>query len=357
MMGAPHPALSSQERAPTLQPARHPDRPFAETRVLTHDMGARRLVSVEQLGQLLRPGDLLVLNDAGTLPASLIGRVRGAFVELRLAGTSRQAGFASFPSRWRAVAFGPGTWRDDTDHRPPPPPLHPGDRIELGAGFAARVLRVRSRLVEVDFGCEGDALARRLYAAARPVQYRHLRRALRISEVQTGYAGRPWSVEMPSTGRPLRLSLLGALRAEGVQTAWLTHAAGLSATGLASLDAALPLDERYDIPEATLAAVDRTRAVGGRVVAVGTTVVRALEAFGITGQARGWATRRIEPTTPLRVADALLTGVHSPGESHWELLGAFMPGAQLSALHADAVRSGLLAHEFGDLLLVRRQGS
>lgn len=353
-MGAARPLVTE----PTvLQPARTPDRAFAATRVLSHRDGVRWQGGVFELDDLLRPGDLLVLNDSATLPASLWGRVAGAAIELRLAGIARDgtsdATDASFPARWQAVAFGPGSWRDDTDLRPPPPPPAPGDRIALGGTFGARVESADGRLVTLRFDRDGDALAQALYACGRPVQYRHLERALRLSEVQTPYAARPWSVEMPSTGRPLRLALLRALRSAGVEIAWLTHAAGLSATGSRALDARLPFDERFAIPEATLRAVERTRGRGGRVLAVGTTVVRALEASAAQGLVReGWATERITAASELQLVDGLLTGVHSPGESHWELLSAFAPADALSALHRDAIRSGLLAHEFGDLLLV-----
>ena len=95
--------------------------------------------------------------------------------------------------------------------------------------------------------------------------------------MQVAYASRPWAAEMPSAGRPLRWELLLALRDRGVQLASVTHAAGLSATGDAALDAALPLAERFEVPAGTAQAVARTRETQGRVVAVGTSAVRALE--------------------------------------------------------------------------------
>src|SRR6185503_15959730 len=105
----------------------------------------------------------------------------------------------------------------------------------------------------------------------RPVQYSYLEGPLELWHVQTLYAGRPWAAEQPSAGRPLTASVLRALEESGVRLAALTHAAGISSTGDAALDALLPLPERYEIPAATVAAIARARAGGGRVIAIGTT--------------------------------------------------------------------------------------
>ena len=292
---------------------------------------------------------MVVLNDAATLPASLHGYARGSPIELRLATTSH---FDAFPASWTAVLFGGGDWRIDTDRRPAPPRLQPGDMIRfprLSATVVARHL-VSPRLVTVRFDQSGEALGRALYEIGNPVQYAHLRREIRLHEMQTPYAARPWAIEMPSTGRPLRWPLLNRLSESGVRLAWLTEAAGLSATGDARLDAMLPLAERYDIPQATARLIETARGRGSRVIAAGTTVVRALEASagqpgpGITGL-------RLERTARLAIVDGLLTGVHSPGESHWSLLEAFAPDSLLQRSHREAARLGYLAHEHGDLML------
>ncbi len=118
---------------------------------------------------------------------------------------------------------------------------------------------------------------RAIYAEGRPVQYAYVDAPLALWHVQSSFASRPWAVEPPSAGRPLTFAVLDRLRRQGVSVAVVTHAAGLSSTGDPALDAILPLDERYDLPEPTLRAIDETRRAQGRVVAVGTTVVRALE--------------------------------------------------------------------------------
>jgi S-adenosylmethionine:tRNA ribosyltransferase-isomerase len=175
--------------------------------------------------------------------------------------------------------------------------------------------------------------------------------------VQTPYAGRPIAVEMPSAGRALRLPLLRALRGRGVRLARVTHAAGLSSTGDAAIDAALPLPERSEVPAETEEAVAQAKAEGGRVVAVGTSAVRALESAWDAAEGRlrpgaRTATLRIGPGYAPCVVDGVLTGIHEPGESHLDLLEAFAQRPLLEAALAHARSAGYLGHEFGDSSLV-----
>ncbi len=323
-------------------------------RLLVVDATRETLVDApfEALSGWVREGDVWVLNDAATLPASLAGTAAGRAVELRLAG-EREDG------RWRAVLFGEGSWRDDTDRRPPPPPLREGDVIALGAGLRAIVVGVDAsapRLLDVELRPSGDALWRALYAVGRPIQYRYHRRPLALGELSTGYAARPWSVELPSAGRPLSAALLSAISGAGAEVVTLTHAAGLSATGDPALDARLPLPERYEIPLGTAEAIQRARARGGRIVAVGTSVTRALEGSaledGLVRAGRAETDLRIGRSTRRRVVDALLTGAHDPASSHYALLGAFAPAPLLREAVTRSVEAGYLGHELGDSWLV-----
>ncbi|HUS65991.1 MAG TPA: S-adenosylmethionine:tRNA ribosyltransferase-isomerase [Kofleriaceae bacterium] len=343
----------------------------ADARLLVLEAETGRLLdrAVGDLPELLLPGDLLVLNDAATLPASLPALTAGGdAIELRLTGppgrSTEGIGRDDQPGAvgpsdddlWPAVVLGAGDWRTRTEDRPAPPALAPGDRLAIAGGMLdAEVVAqgaISPRLVHVRFDLAGAALWRALYRAGRPVQYAHHADDLDLWTVQTVYAGRPWAVEMPSAGRPLDWRTLGALRQRGIELAWLTHAAGLSATGDPAIDAALPLPERYDIPPATCAAVARARAAGRRVIAVGTTVVRALEGAARSGALSGVTDLVIAPDTLLRLVDGVLTGIHAPGESHYRLLGAFAPEHALAgaARHADA--GGYLPHELGDLCLI-----
>ena len=178
-------------------------------------------------------------------------------------------------------------------------------------------------------------------------------------DVWAPHAGPPVAFEPASAGFLLDWRTLANLRGRGVEFATLTHAAGLSSTGDEELDRRLPLDEPYRIPAATACAIRRARARGGRVIAIGTTVVRALEHAALAGCVRagnGVATQRIGPTTRLRVVDAILSGTHEPLTSHYQLLRAFIDDATLERATAELEARGYRTHEFGDSVLIERQG-
>jgi S-adenosylmethionine:tRNA ribosyltransferase-isomerase len=216
---------------------------------------------------------------------------------------------------------------------------------------------VRPRLLGVRFSLSGAALWAALYRHGRPVQYAHVDRPLDLWHVQTPFASRPWAVEMPSAGRPLTWALLGELRARGVHLASLTHAAGLSSTGDPAIDAVLPLPERFDLPAATVREIAETHAAGRRVVAAGTTVVRALEGSarlhaGELVAGEGTTDLRIDARFRPRVVDGLLTGLHELGSSHRDLMQAFAPEPLLARAWTHAEERGYQDHEFGDVCLV-----
>ena len=330
-----------------MRPATWPRPEPERERLLVVDASAGKLVdrNVGELPSLLGPGDVLVVNDAATLPASLAGvTARGEAIEARLAGLEGD--------RARAVLFGAGSWRAPTERRAPPPALAPGDELDFD-GLAARVETLESeRLVSLRFGESGARLYRALYARGRPVQYSYVAGSYRLWHVQTRFAARPWAVEMPSAGRPLTFGVLTALRRRGVAIASLTHAAGLSSTGDGALDASLPLPERYEIPARTR---DLVRSAE-RVIAVGTSVVRALEASRLEhGELRagaGEARLRLDASFSPAIVSGLLTGVHEPGTSHFDLLESFAPRAVLERAFAHSEASGYLGHELGDSWLV-----
>jgi S-adenosylmethionine:tRNA ribosyltransferase-isomerase len=297
-----------------------------------------------------------VVNDAATVPASLFAVTqRGVPIEVRL--LSRRSDAAG-EERWRAVLFGAGDWRTDTEQRPAPGSLDPGERIDFGPGLAAVIakrFRVSPRLVELTFTEQGDRFWRELYRLGKPVQYSYLARDLALAEVQTSYATRPWAVEMPSAGRPLSWSILLALAERGVRIRALTHAAGLSSTGDKAIDAAIPFDEEFEIPASTVRAVEETRARGGRVIAVGTTVVRALEggsAHGALAVGRGSTDLKIDGRYRPTIVSAILTGVHERTASHSALLEAFAPRMLPDQAAAHSAEHGYLGHEFGDSWLI-----
>ena len=307
----------------------------------------------------LAPGDLLVANDAATLPASLSGThdQTGEAIEIRLAG--RRSLAIDDVHEFTAVAFGSGDHRTRTEDRPPPPELRPGDLLSLGPLRATVVgLLDHPRLALLRFEGTPETIWAGIAQHGRPIQYAHVSQPLAMRDVWTRLAALPVAFEPPSAGFVIDWRLLAELDARGIGFATATHAAGISSTGDPALDARLPFDEPYRIPEATLRAIERTRARAGRVIAVGTTVTRALE-HAATGRGGvragpGLATQRIGADTILRVVDAIITGVHEPGTSHYELLRAFARESVLWAATAALERHAYRTHEFGDSVLVAR---
>jgi S-adenosylmethionine:tRNA ribosyltransferase-isomerase len=340
--------------------AGRPNRKCTEAKLLIIDAHRRvRQLPRHLLDTILVAGDLVIANDAATLPASLHGtHVRsGGPVEVRLAGwcspSMRDA------TQFDAVVFGAGDHRTPTEHRPPPPPIACGDWLSLGP-LSARVERLlgHRRLVRLRFDGRPDAIWAGLARHGRPIQYAHLFERLALWDVWTVMAATPVAFEPPSAGFALDWRGLSALSARGVRVLTITHAAGLSSTGDDDLDRLLPFDEPYAIPTITARAIADTRALGGRVIAIGTTVVRALEhaavGDGTVKAGSGVATQRIGPESRLSVADAILSGVHEPGTSHYELLRAFTDDTTLN--HAiEVMRNGdYRAHEFGDSVFLER---
>jgi S-adenosylmethionine:tRNA ribosyltransferase-isomerase len=338
-----------------VTPATWPRGDPRETRMLHVSIASDALVdrTIGELRLLLRRGDVLVVNDAATVPASLRGVTeRGATLEARLFGAEENG-------TWSAVLFGDGDWRTRTEDRPPPPCLRTGSNVRFHDVVATIVTvdEQSPRLVSLRFEASGAALWRSLYRAGKPVQYAYAANDLASWHVQTVYATRPWAAEAPSAGFALTWDLLLDLERRGVALARVTHAAGLSSTGDVALDARLPLAERFDVPAETVRAIESGTDRGGRVVAVGTSVVRALEGAAARNDGRLVATSgttdvHIGPSTPRRVVDGLLTGIHEPGTSHFALLESFVTRERLDRAHALAEERGYLCHEFGDDMLL-----
>ncbi|MGZ3417808.1 MAG: S-adenosylmethionine:tRNA ribosyltransferase-isomerase [Polyangiales bacterium] len=326
--------------------AAHAPRDETTTRLLVVDPALREIrdAGIGELASFVSPGDVVVVNDAATLPASLRATLRGERVEVRLVSGDASRG------KFRAILF------DDGDHRTPTerrrvPSIATGDTLIVGDATAT-VTAVEGRLIDLAFDRVDAPLLSTLYAIGRPIQYAHVPLGLDLWSVQTVYASRPWAFEMPSAGRPLRAATIDAIRARGADVVAITHAAGISSTGDEATDAKLPLPERYEI------SADAARSISEatRVIAIGTSVVRALEGcfaqFGEIRPVSAVTDFRLGPHTVARVVDAVLSGLHEPGTSHFELLSAFAPPALLERAHAHATARGYLGHELGDAVLV-----
>src|SRR4029078_3973976 len=216
---------------------------------------------------------------AATLPASLTGvhQPTGQQIEVRLAG--RPSLDPMDVSRFSAIVFCEGDFHTRTEDRPLPPPLTPGDTLLLGP-LQATVEEIlgHSRLVSLLFHGSADEFWSGLASHGKPIQYSHMQTSLELWDVWTKVAGLPVAFEPPSAGFILDWHVLSAIREHKARFATITHAAGISSTGDDDLDRLLPFDEPYHIPLSTAKAGESTRRRGGRVIAVGTTVVRALEA-------------------------------------------------------------------------------
>lgn len=306
----------------------------------------------------LRSGDLVIANDAATLPASLQGihTPSGAPIEVRLA--QRPSLDAADVRRFTAVVFGAGDHRMRTEDRPPPPTLRIGDRLALGS-LPATVEEIlgHPRLVRIRFEHDAADVWKGIATHGRPIQYSHMTTPLALWDVWTRIASVPVAFEPPSASFILDWASMSAMRARGIGFATITLAAGLSSTGDAELDSRLPLDEPYRIGAQTAAAVVEARARHGRIVAIGTSVVRALEHAAVSGTVvpgEGIANQRLGAGSLLRVADVLVSGTHEPGTSHYELLRAFVDDGTLGRADRELLANGYLTHEFGDSVMMER---
>ncbi|NNF08470.1 MAG: S-adenosylmethionine:tRNA ribosyltransferase-isomerase [Candidatus Eisenbacteria bacterium] len=340
-----------------MRPASGPSRDHGKLMTLDSS-GNMDVRSRKDVGLLFEPGDVVVANTAATLPASLQGLhvQSGQDIEIRLAGWVE----AYDVTRFKAVAFGAGDYRVPTEHRLSPPTMRPGDRLRLGP-LRATVQAVldHSRLLELRFQGDRKEILAGLARHGRPIQYAYVPKPLELWDVWTHLAAEPIAFESPSAGFALSWDTLSRWQKRGIAFATLSHAAGISSTGDPDLDQRLPLDEPYEIPPRTAAAINKARLQGNRVIAIGTTVVRALEAATCSGcvvrSGLGVARNLIGASTNLCTVDAIVTGVHEHGESHYELLRAFADTSVLESMNQRAAAEDFQAHEFGDSMLIERQ--
>jgi S-adenosylmethionine:tRNA ribosyltransferase-isomerase len=298
-----------------------------------------------ELGDALDAGDLLIVNTSAVIPAALDARgTDGSDVRLHLS-TEQPGGFWVVEPRHAA---GPGTERYVGT-----PPTHlvlpAGGRVELLAPYPAGTGLVRLWLARLDV--PGDLLAY-LRANGEPIRYAHADAAWPIVAYQSVFSRDPGSAEMPSAARPFTAALVTELVTRGIVLAPITlH------TGVSSQEAGEPpYAERYEVPPATASLVNAAHADGRRVIAVGTTVVRALESTadgaGRSHPGRGWTELVVTPERGVRVVDGLVTGWHEPESSHLTMLEAIAGRDLLDASYAAAVDEGYRWHEFGDSHLI-----
>jgi len=311
-----------------------------------------------EFADLLRPGDVVVANDAATLPASLFGQhsLTGRRIEVRLAGRDSLDEIRQFS----AVVFGEGDFHTPTEDRSKPPKLKSGDRLKLGRlrGIVVRSLS-HPRLILLQFEGSLREIWEGLARHGRPIQYAHVQTPLAVWDTWTPIAGPPVAFEAPSAGFTLDWSMLASMSARKIRFGTITHAAGLSSTGDPELDALLPLPEPYRISRSTALMIKRAQKSGRRIIAIGTTVARALEHTaamfdGVVPPGERLATQRLDASSKLRIVDAILSGTHERGTSHHELLRAFVDDQTLGRIDHALNARDYHTHEFGDSVFLER---
>jgi S-adenosylmethionine:tRNA ribosyltransferase-isomerase len=296
------------------------------------------------LAEHLVPGDLVVVNTSATLPAAVDGvRRSGERPIVHVAGEQDD-----------------GSWTVElrrADNTGPLVDVVPGERVQLTGEVGVTVLASfpdpgvdgsRLWLVRLD-----QPVSRLAYLAdhGRPIRYGYLSGAWPLGDLQNVYADQPGSAEMASAGRPFTARLLVRLMARGVVVAPLVLHTGVSSPEKHEP----PAPEWYDVPAATADLVNLTRTRGRRVVAVGTTVTRALESAaddaGFVTPQRGWTDLVLASERPARVVSGLVSGLHEPEASHLSLLEAVAGRGLVQRAYAAVERGGYLWHEFGDSML------
>lgn len=311
-----------------------------EVRLLVTTERGHEHARFRDLPRFLAPGTLLVVNTSATLPASLPARhaALGPF----LANVSTDYGHGLYLIEPRKSTAEPG-----------PLPLEVGDLLEIG-DLPARLVALHPGLPRLWFvQVEGD-LRRAMERAGSPIRYGYLEPPYPpLADYQTFFSEVPGSAEMPSAARPFTARVVDALRAKGIELAGITLHSGVSSHELEAdeVEEQVLYAEPFAVPERTAEAVTAARREGRPVIAVGTTVVRALESAGDGERVRpaaGFTRLLIHPGRPVKSVDGLVTGLHDPLASHLALLYALAPKELVRAGYEEAVREGYLWHEFGD---------
>jgi S-adenosylmethionine:tRNA ribosyltransferase-isomerase len=288
------------------------------------------------LPRFLDAGDLLVVNVSATLAAALDAELEGERLKL-----------------WLSTSLPDGTWLVElrTSDRRPHAPAAVGARLELSGGAAAEIVEAGERLSVARLVLP-EPVDRYLRRHGRPVRYGYVPEPWPLDAYQTVFAREPGSAEMPSAGRPFTTDLVTELVTQGVLFAPVVLHAGLSSPERGEG----PRPEPFRVPAASARLVNAVRWWGGRVIAVGTTAVRALETVadedGRVDEGAGWTSLVVTPERGLRAVDGLLTGWHEPESSHLELLEAVAGADLLERSYRAAEENGYRWHEFGDLHLI-----
>lgn len=335
----------SFERPLTLQADRPPEARHLqrdEVRLLVTTPAGHTHTTFTHLAEFLEPGDLVVVNRSATVPASLpVQGSNGAYL-LNL-----------------STNYGDGVWLAEprwSTSEPGPLPLAPGDQLMVG-DQPLQLVALYPGLPRLWFVRTEVDLCRVMAAYGQPIRYGYVADPYPLAAYQTIFAKTPGSAEMPSAGRPFSQRVVQALRQRGVNLAGITLHTGVSSLEIETeqVEAQPMYAEPFHVPVATARLVNATRAAGHRVIAVGTTVVRALESAWDGRKvcpARGFTRLFIHPQRGVEVVDGLVTGFHDPLASHLAMLYAVAGRETIQDSYRVAVEQGYLWHEFGDSHLI-----
>ncbi|MFS0750108.1 S-adenosylmethionine:tRNA ribosyltransferase-isomerase [Oceanobacillus sp. 1P07AA] len=286
------------------------------------------------LENYLSPGDLLVLNNSRTIPPVLDATLaNGKTIEIRLAKRLSN-------TMWEVLI---------------PVTIEIDEQLYFREGLVGKVIasKLHSPLKQIEFNRSDIDLYNYFYKYGEPVRYEYIHHPWTLDDYQTAYAIHPGSVEMPSAGRAFSWELLFRLQKKGINIAFLQLHTGLSYLLDDAWDHSPENNEEfYSIPKETVALVKQTQNNYKQVIAVGTTVVRALETMALTAESSGWTNLYIQRDFNRQITNGLITGLHEPKSSHLEMLTSFIDESLLLNAYEQAIKEGYLWHEFGDMNLI-----
>ncbi len=335
------------QAAPAVRPPESAGLGRDDVRLLVVDRntGAFQHRHFRSIAETFQTGDVLVVNNSATIPAALPATVNGKMHWLHLAARLTATRMVV---ELRTQGGGPD---GSLLEKGAVCVVHDPLGIPQSRGRVLRHFHPQSRFWEVETDSDWYALAS---TVGRPIRYHYVDRPYPISTYETLFGRIPGSSEMPSASRPFTGETLQHLRERGVELVELTLHTTVSSHEVRDGETDPPLvPEWFQIPAATQEAVMAAKAAGRPVIALGTTVVRALETWADQGTADGWTTHLVTPESPPRLASGLITGLHDNFTSHLWLLYAFLAPEHLRAAYHDAERHGYRWHEFGDLTIIR----
>jgi len=315
-----------------------------DIRLMVSSSNGHQHTNFRNMADYLNAGDVLVVNSSATLPASL--PATGSIGQFRLNLSTN---------------YGRGLWLTEprwSSSQPGPLPLQKGEVITVG-NIRGRIIAPFPKLNRLWFVQFEGCVSCNIKKLGQPIRYGYVENVYPLEHYQTVFAKVPGSAEMPSAAYPFTKRVVDSLHKKGIQIADITLHTGVSSLEVEVDDVEEhPLyPEPFEIPEQTAKIVNQAHAEGRRVIAVGTTVVRALES-GWDGKqvkaASGFTRLYIHPKVGVNVVDGLITGLHDPVTSHLAMLYTVANEPLIKDAYREAIKEGYLWHEFGDSHLIFR---